>query len=180
MRIRQITFIPLIAIFFIAGCSINTGARGQKDPLNAPNLSAQIQSTYTGRISLVVESTDSDNTRASSFSGSFELRGNAHMGQLDLLSPLGSVVAQLRWSPEQAEIQAGSDIRRYPSAPALLEQAMGIPLPPQTLFDWLQGKPSSSDIAAWRVDLSRHSEGRISAQRQLPTPAQLRIILEQP
>jgi outer membrane lipoprotein LolB len=168
-------------IILIAGCSTNTGAIQRIDPQNTYQIAPAAQHSYAGRISLVIDSGDaSGNTPAQNFSGSFELRGNAQTGQLDLLSPLGSVVAQLRWSPQEAQLQSGSEIRRYASAAALLEQATGLTMPPQTLFDWLQGKPSSTEMAFWRVDLSRHSEGRISAQRSAPTPAQLRIILEQP
>jgi outer membrane lipoprotein LolB len=171
----------LNAIFLIAGCSTNTRAIEQIAPKITNQAATVVPQSYAGRISLVIDSGDtSGNTPAQSFSGSFELRGNAQTGQLNLLSPLGSVVARLSWSPEDAQLQSGSEIRHYANASDLLEQATGLTMSLQTLFDWLQGKPSSTEIATWRVDLSRQSEGRISAQRSAPTPAQLRIILEQP
>lgn len=167
-------------MILIAGCAINTGANRQNGSQNTVLHAPPAQQLYAGRISLTIDNNDTSSTPTQNFSGSFELRGNAQTGELDLLSPLGSIVAQLRWGPDFAQLQSGSEIRRYPSAAALLEQATGLAVPPQTLFDWLQGRPGSTEISTWRVDLSRHKEGRISAQRSLPTPAQLRIILEQP
>ena len=126
------------------------------------------------------------------FSGSFELRGQAETGELDLLTPLGQIAAQLRWAPGLAELIRGNERQTFASAQALLEQATGAALTLEQLFAWLRGdNPSTAQAGAsggttvapaspWQVDLSAYSQGRISARRSLPTPALLRIILEQP
>lgn len=126
------------------------------------------------------------------FSGSFELRGHAQAGELDLLTPLGQIAAQLRWAPGLAELIRGNERQTFASAQALLEQATGAALTLEQLFAWLRGdNPSAAQASAsggipvapaspWQVDLSAYSQGRISARRSLPTPALLRIVLEQP
>ena len=46
-----------------------------------------------------------------------------------------------------------------------------------SLFDWLAGRPTP--VPGWQPDLSRQSEGRISARRTSPPPeADLRVVLE--
>jgi outer membrane lipoprotein LolB len=134
-------------------------------------------------MSLVMEREDATESATQSFSGAFELRGNAQKGELDLLSPLGQTVMQLRWSPGQAELIQGQDRLRFPSAQALLSQATGASLTPDALFAWLQGtsaaRPSSA-AGSWQVDLSERDRGRITARRDPPAKAVLRIILDQP
>ncbi len=127
-----------------------------------------------------MDSASGSGSAEQSFSGSFELRGSPTAGELDLLSPLGQIVMQLRWQPEMAEILRGQERQQFPSAQALLEQATGASLTLTQLFDWLDGKNSESLVRDWLVDLSKHEQGRIIARRSLPTPAVLRIVLEQP
>jgi outer membrane lipoprotein LolB len=161
---------------FIAGCAVNTPANGSKASQNSLETAPK---RYSGRISLVVDAATAD-TAVQSFSGSFELRGNAQAGELDLLTPLGQIAVQLRWQPGMAEIVRGGETQRFSSAQALLEQATGASLSLAQLFAWLQGRPTSEPAGDWQVDLSAHANGRIVARRSQPTPAVLRIILEQP
>jgi outer membrane lipoprotein LolB len=166
----------LFAMFLIAGCAINIPTNGPKQPQIASEPAAQ---RYAGRMSLVFDA-EPGQTAAQPFSGSFDLRGNAQAGELDLLTPLGSIVAQLRWSPGLATLKSGNETRSFPSAAVLIEQATGAALPPELLLAWLQGDRTASVQAGWQVDLSRHSEGRIVAKRLSPAPlATLRIVLEQ-
>jgi outer membrane lipoprotein LolB len=161
----------------IAGCAINTPAISPKDSKNSEKIEPQ---RYAGRLSLVIEPAAGSQNAAQSFSGSFELRGNSDMGELDLLTPLGQIAAQLRWQPGLALIKRGSETQQFSSAQTLLEQATGASLTLAQLFAWLQGKPSGDLVGDWQVDLSAQPQGRIIARRNLPTPAVLRIILEQP
>jgi outer membrane lipoprotein LolB len=108
--------------------------------------------------------------------GLFELRGNPAQGELVLNSPLGTSLAVLRWSPGEAVLDSGGQIRRFDSVDALVETATGAALPLPALFDWLAGKPTALD--GWSADLSQHPEGRISASRTTPKPrVDLRIVL---
>lgn len=114
-----------------------------------------------------------------SFSASFELKGRAENGELTLISPLGNVLAVLRWSPGQALLDRGSqDIQRFASIDELMERATGAAIPLPALFAWLQG--NNATASGWIADLTRHGEGRVSAKRTLPAPeANLRLVLNQ-
>ena len=114
-----------------------------------------------------------------SFSASFQLQGAPEQGSLDVFSPLGSQIAKLQWQPDGAWLQQGERITHSSSLEDLLRQSMGTALPVQALFSWLQGQHASAE--GWTVDLSRHTEGRITAQRITPPPqATLRVVLQRP
>ncbi len=155
----------LIAMFLIAGCAGNQRATGRYDPQ---------REEWTGRISLQVASEP-----VQFFSASFELKGRAENGELKLISPLGNVVAVLRWSPGQAQLDRGSqDIQLFASVDELMERATGAAIPLPALFAWLQGDNASA--SGWVADLTRHGEGRFGARRTLPAPeAYLRVVLDQ-
>jgi outer membrane lipoprotein LolB len=153
------------ATFLIAGCAHPPGTKGLSEPISG---------FWAGRLSLQVHSEP-----AQSFSASFELKGQPERGELTLISPLGNVLSVLRWSPGEAVLDSGNEkLQHYPSIDALTEQATGAALPLAALFGWLQGEHAS--VNGWSADLSRHSEGRISAKRAQPTPpADLRVVLDQ-
>ena len=162
---RAWLYLAQFAIFLIAGCAGNQRATGQYDPQ---------REEWAGRISLQVASEP-----VQSFSASFELKGRAENGELTLISPLGNVLAVLRWSPGQALLDRGSeDIQRFASLDELMERATGAAIPLSALFAWLQGKNAMA--SGWVADLTRHGEGRFSARRTLPAPeANLRVVLDQ-
>ena len=162
---RALLYLLQFAIFLIAGCASNQTATGQYD---------QQRDEWAGRISLHVASDP-----AQSFSASFELKGRAENGELTLISPLGTVLGVLRWSPGKALLDRGNqDIQRFASIDELMERAIGAPLPLSALFGWLQG--NNTTASGWVADLTRHGEGRFSARRTLPAPeANLRVVLDQ-
>ena len=155
----------LFATIFIAGCARPISATGMNDLKNE---------FWTGRISLQVQSEP-----AQSFSAGFELKGQPERGELTLISPLGNVLGVLRWSPSEAVLDSGNQkIQHFDSINALMAQATGAAVPLSALFAWLQGDNAS--VSGWKADLSRRSEGRISATRVQPTPqADLRVVLDQ-
>jgi outer membrane lipoprotein LolB len=154
----------LFAIFLIAGCAQLPRATDQN---------GLIDEYWAGRISLQVHSEP-----AQSFSASFELKGQPEQGELKLVSPLGSVLGVLRWSPGEAVLDSGNGkVQRYSSVDDLMAQATGTAVPVAALFAWLLGDPVS--VSGWSADLSRHGEGRISAKRIQPAPqADLRVVLD--
>ncbi len=132
------------------------------------------QPYWSGRLALQV-----DADRPQSFSAGFELRGTPQSGELLLYSPLGATLAQLRWAPGMAELQADGKRRAYPSIDALTQDATGTALPLPALFSWLDGR--AAEVAGWQADLSRIADGRLTARRSMPLPtAELRIVLQQP
>jgi outer membrane lipoprotein LolB len=126
---------------------------------------------WAGRISLQIQSEP-----AQAFFAGFELRGNAERGELTLSSPIGNTLGLMRWSPGQATLATGGEIKNYNSADELLEKSTGAAIPLSALFDWLHG--TNTALSGWTADLSRQPDGRIDATRRLPVPlTQLRIVL---
>ena len=149
---------------WLAGCSTPTPQAATDAP------------QWQGRMGLQVHD---DAAQAQSFSASFHLEGDAQVGSLHIFNPLGSQVAQLQWQPGMAWLRQGNQSTTSASLDDLLKQSLGHSLPVAALFQWLQGQPASAP--GWHVDLSRHAQGRITAQRSTPTPqATLRVVLEQP
>ena len=154
----------VIATFFIAGCAYKPGVIGLNNLNNGP---------WAGRISLQVQS----DPPQSFFSG-FELKGRPETGELTLVSPIGSVIGVMRWSPGEAVLESGGQIRSFASVDALLAQTTGAAIPVTALFAWLEGINTSQ--FGWTADLSQQSKGRITARRTDPAPqAELRIVLDQ-
>lgn len=130
------------------------------------------QSAWSGRLALQVDSEPPQN-----LSAGFDLIGTPDAGELLLTSPLGSVVAAIRWRPGLAEFQQGAQVTRRDSLDALTAEFGDATLPVTALFAWLRGLPMRAD--GWEADLSQHAEGRISARRLQPTPtAQLRLVFQ--
>jgi outer membrane lipoprotein LolB len=165
-----------LTIISIAGCAVNMPA---SSPKASENTLLKPRESYSGRLSLVIEPAAGSSDQQQSFSGSFELRGNTDIGELDLLTPLGQIVMQLRWRPDMAVILRGSERQVFSNADELIQRATGASLSLAQLFAWLEGKEIQA-AKDWQVDLSSHANGRIIARRSLPTPAVLRIALEQP
>jgi outer membrane lipoprotein LolB len=164
LRLASIFF----AIFSIAACAQFKRANDQNDAQNGLKTDF-----WTGRISLQVASEPPQ-----SFSGSFELKGRPERGELTLISPLGSVVGILRWTPGEAVLDSGNGkIQRFDSIDELMLRATGAAIPLTALFSWLEGNPAT--VNGWSADLARHGEGRVIARRSSPAPeADLRVVLE--
>jgi outer membrane lipoprotein LolB len=112
-----------------------------------------------------------------SMSASFELQGSAQKGELLMLSPIGTTLARLVWTPDWAQLTQGSQAVESSNLPTLVERLTGTELPIAALFEWLAGRPAQ--VPGWHADLSGHAQGRISAERLVPTPATaVRIVLD--
>ena len=157
----------LLAINLVAGCAHKTSSTAKNDDISKPVLGV-----WAGRISLKVQS---DPPQA--FFAGFELKGQPDSGELTLISPLGSILGVLSWTPSSANLQSAQGVKRADTVDELLEQATGASIPTAALFDWLAGKQTM--ISSWTADLSQHSAGRIVATRALPLPqVELRIVLD--
>ena len=164
---RAVAFGLLFAMLFIAGCAHKISAIGTNN--------AQFEEKtgfWAGRISLQVQSEP-----AQAFFAGFELKGQANTGELTLTSPLGNILGIMRWTPLDATLEQGGNIRRFASTDDLLAQTTGAAIPISALFDWLSGK--NMVAPGWAADLSQLDNGRITAQRTNPAPqANLRIVLD--
>ena len=127
---------------------------------------------WSGRLALQLQSTPPQN-----WSASFELQGSAEQGQLVLLSPIGTTLARLSWTPQSALLEQGQDKTASNTLQSLSQRLTGTDLPIAALFEWLAGK--AADAPGWQVDLSAHPQGRLTARRNAPAPETvLRILLD--
>lgn len=157
----------LVAIFLVTGCAYKNGNAGVNDAQNEAT-----PSFWAGRISLQIQSEP-----VQAFFAGFELKGRPDSGELTLISPLGSTLGVMRWSPGVATLIQGGSIKRFTSTEELLAQTTGAAVPVSALFDWLDGKNTPSQ--GWLADLSQLDNGRITAKRVAPAPqADLRIVLD--
>lgn len=161
----------LFAIFFIAGCAHKTSATD----INSTQIASQMaapEAQWSGRISLQILSEPPQ-----AFYASFELKGNAAEGELTLFNPIGSILAVMQWTPNDATLLQGSIARSFSSADELLKQATGAALPVSALFDWLNGR--NLPALGWTADLSQLANRRLNATRTMPEPkAELRMVLD--
>jgi outer membrane lipoprotein LolB len=116
-------------------------------------------------------------------SASFDLRGDAHTGLLELSSPLGTQLARAAWRPGEVELLTTEGRRSYRQLDDLAEDAFGQPVPLVALLDWLKGRAWPGAPATtldgeigytqlgWKVRLARQAEGIIIARRDQPEPA---------
>lgn len=142
-------------------------------PRLAPTGDGQAQTYWRGRLALRVD----NSPEPTSFFANFELSGQAPAGELLLSSPLGTTLAQLRWSPGQALLRNNGQTRAFESLDALATEATGTAIPIAALFEWLQGRPAAAD--GWQADLTQLEAGRLLARRSHPAPAaELRLIIE--
>jgi len=151
----------------------------------------------SGRLALRVDPVADEAPR--SVSAAFDLRGDSRAGTLGLSTPLGSMLAQARWSPSEVVLTTPRETRRFASLDELTREALGESVPIEAWFDWLRGRPwpgaaSALDVTptaianvstsppqpqpqppsfrqlGWRVDLSQFDAGTIAATREAPPP----------
>lgn len=166
----------LLVSAVLAGCS-TPSKRNLPAEDNASSIA--VQASYRGRLALKIDSdeaADSGPPKGQSFSAGFELAGNPQTGSLTLTNPLGSVVANLRWSQGTAELQANGARQSFESLDALVKHVTGTVVPVDSLFSWLAGR--SAAAAEWQADLSQISKGRLTARRNLPSKVELKMVIE--
>ena len=172
-----------IAMLVLAGCA--TVPRGD---------ASSAGETLSGRLSVRVEA---DGTApARSVSAAFELHGDPNAGRLDLSTPLGSMLAQARWSPIRVVLATPKGESDFRDLDSLTREMLGESLPVAALFDWLHGRPwpgapSTPSVPAansgggfeqlgWTVDLGRFADAVVSAHRESPPLVTVRIKLDRP
>lgn len=152
----------------------------------------QPEATWSGRLAWVMtpplspaSAAEAAAPRSAQFQ--FELWGDALEGRLEVLSPLGQILARVTWQPGQAELSApGRQTLRAARLDDLSEPALGEAMPLQALIDWLQGQvwplaPVSLEAhgfsqLGWHIDTRKAASGRMLAHRPVtPTQAGLRV-----
>ncbi len=178
----------LLAALTLVGCA-------SLEPQTPPPLASTDDVRVSGRLS--VQATGSSG-RAAGGNAGFELAGNPSAGQLELSTPLGSLMARARWRAGSVTLQTPDSERSFETLDELTRELLGESIPVAALFDWLQGRPwpqapsralpgstggtGSSDQAgfeqlSWRVDLTQREQGLIVATRLTDPPVILRARL---
>lgn len=140
----------------------------------------------TGRMALKVEATTA--SPAQSLSAGFELAGDDRQGQLRLLSPLGTQLAEARWAPGQAQLRDSQGLREFADLADLARQALGEAVPLAALPHWLAARPWPAEAATpqdqgfaqlgWTIDTREAANGRILAQRTSAPAIRLLVQLD--
>lgn len=140
----------------------------------------------SGRLAVRVEAAGAQAARSAS--ASFDLRGSAERGELRLLSPVGTLLAETRWGPNEALITTPDGQRRFDDLNSLAREVLGEALPLRALPDWLAGRPwsgapsrpvdSGFEQLGWQVQVAMLAEGLIEARRESPPVVTLRARLD--
>lgn len=142
---------------------------------------------------LAVQVAGGHDSAARGFSGSFELRGDARRGSLDLSGPLGSAAVRAQWSENRITWDDGRQRRSVDSLETLAREALGEELPLAALFDWLRARPWPGATSlpradglqgfrqlGWVIDSGQAAEGLLMAERTAAPRITLRIRLDNP
>lgn len=191
MRRRQFHLgaLAVLGATALAGCSSVPRASG-------PDATALAQAPrLTGKFGLIVPAGPGGQPRGQNVNASFELLGDPRRGQLEMSTPMGSLVARVSWQPGSAWVKTPDGDRAYDDIDALTQELLGEALPVQALFDWLRGRPwpqapsraadgTGFQQLGWQVDLRRFGDQLISAQRLNPNGSEplatLRLKLDAP
>ena len=171
----------LLAAALLGGCA--------SVPVPQPVTAA---ASLAGRMTVHVDATAG--AQARDVTAAFDLQGSPEQGRLDLATPLGTVLAQARWSPGRVALVTPHGETRFASLDDLTREVLGESLPVAALFDWLRGRPwpgaPSTPHAAstergfsqlgWAVSLARFDEGLIAAQRAQAPAVTVRAKLDRP
>jgi outer membrane lipoprotein LolB len=143
----------------------------------------------SGRLAVQVAS--HEGVAARQFSAAFDLRGDGRQGQLQLNTPLGTALAQARWSPLDVTLITRDGTRRFADLDALSTEALGESVPLAALFDWLHGRPWPQEPSRALADGSFEQLGwtvtpdgppphphEINARRSVAPAVTLRALLD--
>lgn len=121
------------------------GACAPADAPSAPAKSLQAPARALPRIDLQgqmsVKLSAFADQPAKGLSLGFFFSGNTETGQLDLMTLMGSQMAQVNWQPGEAWLVNDKGRARYDNLDSLSEAALGEPLPLRQLVHWMQGHP---------------------------------------
>lgn len=147
--------------------------------------------SFAGRMAIRTEAgADADNR---SMTAAFELSGRPEAGELDLSTPLGTVLGRARWQPGSVELVTPQGRTAYPTLEALTREVLGESVPVAALFDWLKGRPWAGAPSAprpaptpgfeqlgWSVSLAEFDAAVLTAVRQAPPAVTVRVKLDRP
>lgn len=180
-RAKAAGWLVACAIAALAGCASPTRT--------VDNNTADVLS---GRMAVRVAA--SRDAMERSVTAGFELLGRPAEGQLNLSTPLGTMIAQARWAPGTVLLVTPQGERRFASLDELTREVLGESIPVTALFDWLQGRPWPGAASVptqpprdpgfvqlgWIVNLARFAEASLDVVREQPPEVTVRVKLDRP
>ncbi len=161
---RPLAALAAASVLALAGCATPSAPPGPVTGEGPPN-------QWTGRFAATVTEAG-DGAREERSSGRFSLRVEGPSTEIELTSPLGQTIAQVRIDGARATLLA-ADGRSWqaPSAEALTEQVFGWRVPLANLPGWLEGRiaePTEHDGSrvvagldhGWSVRIDASEAGR--------------------
>ena len=118
---------------------------------------------WTGHLSLRLQAFGPEPARGVSLT--FDLQGQPDSGALDLSTPLGTLVASVRWTPQGASLYTADGAQAFDTLDDLVARVLGEPLPVRSLLHWLQAPPGDFEAEGWRVDTRESASGVVVAHR---------------
>ena len=161
---RPLAALAAASVLALAGCATPSAPPGPAAGEGPPNL-------WTGRFAATVTEAG-DGAREERSSGRFSLRVEGPSTEIELSSPLGQTIAQVRLDDGRATLLAADGKSwQAPSAEALTEQVFGWRVPLANLPDWLEGRiaePTERDGSrvvagldhGWSVRIDASEAGR--------------------
>ncbi len=140
---------PLVWLFLLGGCAQPPGRLAVPD-VHAPDEPSARQFRLEGRVAV--------KTGTQAFSGGIRWRHDDLDDEIQLSSPLGQGVAELRRAGSRVSLtDAEGRIHEADSGEALLEGVLGVRLPLDDLLHWLFARPRPGTPHG----LERDADGRV-------------------
>ena len=158
-----------------AGAAIGPSSADAAMSASAPGATAPAPMAQQGQLSIKLQAFGK--TPAKGLSLGFFFSGTAQTGPLELITLMGSQVAQVHWTPQEVWLTDDKGQRRYPSMESLSEVVLGEPLPLQALVQWMRGRPDPAWPSAptdgdrgftqlgWTIDLTEMDAKKLTATR---------------
>lgn len=154
-----------------------TGCQTAPQPMiPLPPVDQAATQQWQGHFSIKLGPWGTQGTEGQSFT--FYLQSTTKTGQLDLMTPLGTQLAQVNWNPQGTRIHSSEGSQQFASLKDMSEQLLGEDVPLQALPHWLQGMPSpdlpSAQISAdhtgfeqagWTIEAHGLLNGKLQATR---------------
>lgn len=161
----------VLTLTMFAGCQT-----APKPMIPLPPIDQAATQQWQGHFSIKLGPWETQAAEGQSFT--FYLQSTSKTGQLDLMTPLGTQLAQVNWSPQGTRIDSSEGTQQFASLKDMSEQLLGEDVPLQALPHWLQGMPSPDlpaatvsadhtgfDQAGWTIDAHGLPNGKLQATR---------------
>ena len=140
------------------------------DTMSQPNANLLLQlQPISGRIAVRIQR--DANKPSEGGTSQFELTGDALLGSLQLISPIGIPIAYAHWNQSGIEIKTLRETRQFSHIDELSQLWIKHPLPMAALLTWLRGFPwphaphqateQGFEQLGWRINNQHYSQGKL-------------------